>query len=171
MNIEALRIAFEKRVMRGHPDECWLWRGNIHRSGYGVIFNRKLRRTLRAHRLSYEINNGPIPSGLCVCHRCDVRRCVNPAHLFLGTTQENTADMVAKGRNKWIAHRGEDAGRSKLSEDQVLAIRSDPRAYRTIGAQYGVSSSNVSSIKNGQSWRHIPLKRAGITGPTKKSKS
>lgn len=77
-------------------DTCWLWRGSKH-SGYGVI-NVPGRGRPRAHRLSYEMAIGPIPDGLLVCHTCDIRECVRPEHLFLGTAKDNTADCIAKGR-------------------------------------------------------------------------
>jgi len=77
-------------------DTCWLWVGNIHKRGYGQF---KLKgKKVGAHRVSYELFKGPIPKGLCVCHTCDVRHCVNPDHLWLGTQKENIRDMYSKGR-------------------------------------------------------------------------
>lgn len=80
-------------------DGCWLRSGSGTRNGYSTIGRgRSGEGTTTAHRLMWEITNGPVPPGIMVCHTCDVRRCVNPAHLFLGTAKDNTQDMLAKGR-------------------------------------------------------------------------
>lgn len=82
-------------------DGCWLWTGGKSKVGYGMI--REGRRgtpLILAHRFSYELLVGPIPDGLLACHKCDVRNCVNPQHIFIGTHADNTADMMRKGRNR-----------------------------------------------------------------------
>jgi len=90
-------------------DGCLLWTGRLDPHGYGEFrlgSGRSGRRQTRlAHRVAYEIAKGPIPPGLCVCHSCDVRNCVEPAHLWLGTVADNNRDMVAKGRHRTGAKR------------------------------------------------------------------
>ena len=75
---------------------CVIFMGGVSKSGYGVFWNGE--RHVGAHRHSYEANRGLIPGGLYVCHHCDVKTCVNPEHLFLGTNADNQQDFKAKGR-------------------------------------------------------------------------
>lgn len=80
---------------------CWLWDGRYSKSGYGTLGGGRKGERVQAHRLMWEAVNGPIPGGLLVCHRCDVRGCVNPDHLFVGTAKDNTRDMMVKGRARF----------------------------------------------------------------------
>lgn len=89
---------------------CWIWTASVHRKngGYGQIqLGRRGEGVAKAHRVSYELHCGPIPDELMVLHRCDNRRCVNPEHLFLGTAQDNTDDMIQKKRAYWQAKKEE----------------------------------------------------------------
>lgn len=109
---------WSKVDIRG-PDECWPWLRSLHGPGYGYFrFEGKAR---SAHRTAYELMIGPIPTGLCVCHHCDNKLCVNPAHLFVGTQADNIADMMRKGRS----NKGQTAGPAKLINEQVLSIREE----------------------------------------------
>lgn len=144
---------FWSKVERGGASECWQWRGSIDTRGYGSTNMDGV--TSRAHRVSYELSNGPIPKGVghhgvCVLHTCDNRACVNPTHLFLGTHKDNMGDMVAKGRKP--SRVGSRNGRAILSEAQVIAIRSDARVAPAIAKDYSVGRWVVHSIKRGRTW-------------------
>lgn len=82
--------------IRKHPNGCWLIEPPRNAYGYGIV--RVLCKAIPAHRFMWELHHGPIPEGMCVCHKCDTPPCVNPDHLFLGTHQENMQDAAAKGR-------------------------------------------------------------------------
>lgn len=144
--------ALDARTAAKGPDDCWLWTllpRKGERGGYGIVSHSGEHRL--AHRLAYELKCGPVPSGLVVCHRCDVRMCVNPAHLFLGTPSENTADRDAKGRQA----RGERLWAAKLKADQVLTIRDDPRDPFAIADEYRVNHCTIRDIKARRTWAHL----------------
>jgi hypothetical protein len=131
-----------------------LWTGS-KRGRYGHIRKGDKQRTiLSTHRLSWEIHFGPIPDGMCVCHKCDNMKCVNPEHLFLGTNTENTADKVAKGRQAT----GERIN-SKLNPDDVRIIRGMWNAggltMEEIGRMFDVSDSCIDFVVNRRSWKHV----------------
>lgn len=133
---------------------CWVWQAGLSSTGYGNVVVGQGRST-SAHRASYEYHVGPIPAGMFVCHHCDNRACINPAHLFLGTPLDNTADMDAKGRRVVVALRGSDHGAAKLTEQSVVAIRSDQRSAAVVAADYGVSKGCIKRIRRGETWRHL----------------
>jgi len=126
-----------------------LWTAAV-RSGYGVFSVKRV--PTYAHRISFELEHGPIGDSH-VLHRCDVKLCVNPDHLFLGTHQDNMQDMVLKRRHAYkIRH-----GRRKLTEDQVEAIKEiyheGALSQKAIALLYGISHQQVSRIVNGTRWR------------------
>lgn len=139
---------------------CWEWSGARAVNGYGraLIGSRQVA----AHRLSFTVHTGPIPTGLFICHRCDNPPCINPAHLFAGTAQENVSDREAKGRHP---HRQSDMVRgieshlARLTEPQVLEIRrrcARGESQQVIAADFRCSPQNVSDINRRKSWKHLP---------------
>jgi hypothetical protein len=128
---------------------CLLWTAGVDDWGYGQfsVGGRKLR----AHRVAWVKVHGEIPKGMLVLHRCDTPPCVNVDHLFLGTNDDNMRDMVEKGR----AACGEALVQSKLTEDDVRAIRKDPRDTVVLGREYGVDHTSIGRIKRRVTWKHV----------------
>lgn len=151
---------FWAKVERGEPSACWLWKGAVGSTGYGVYSTKVSgkKKSYGAHRFAWLLTHGPIePATLQVCHRCDVPLCVNPGHLFLGTQFENMADMIAKGRQYREGRdcHGELNGRAKLKQHQVEDIRRAINAGRTsrvVAERFGVSKSTVLMIARGERW-------------------
>jgi hypothetical protein len=154
----SLRNAFYARISK-QPDGCWLWTGQFG-GGYGVYQLSKttshdgkiVRRRIYAHRFSWELHWGAIPEGLEVCHKCDVPKCVNPEHLFLGTHAENQADMAAKDRSP----AGVRHANAKITDVDVVAIRNSRETLAVLADRYGLSQQTVSEIKNRKIWKHVP---------------
>ena len=134
--------------------ECWIWNASTDHCGYGMFTVDGKRK--RTHRIAYEFSYGKIPEGKLVCHHCDTPACVNPLHLWLGTQQDNMTDMVSKKRQS--ALKGENNGRSKLTETKVLAIRAlHTQGMRQIdiAKQFDVAPSCIWRIVSRKQWKHI----------------
>lgn len=133
---------------------CWVWTGSLNDHGYGQLSHgSKGHPPLKAHRVSWELHNGPIDAGLHVLHRCDNPACVCPDHLFLGYARDNALDRMAKGRGRGGSMKGERHPHAKLTEQQVNAIRCDRRPQKVIAAIYAVSSTTIGDIRRGKIWK------------------
>jgi hypothetical protein len=137
---------FWEKVRKGAG--CWEWTGGVSSRGYGTFWGGD--KYVTAHRWAYMHEVGD-PGSRMVLHRCDNRRCVNPAHLFLGTAGDNSLDMVEKRRQTF----GERNPRAKLNEKQVRAIRADAAPAAEIAAMFGVHPAHVRLIRRNGAWRHI----------------
>lgn len=163
---EAWRLNVEERfwpkVMKPMGwDACWPWQGAKAAKGYG---NFKLRSwtSAKAPRVAYALYNNRSPGPLLVCHSCDNPPCVNPSHLFLGTVQDNSDDMVRKGRSAHRDQRGALNGAAKLNEAQVATIRDLIRAglnNKQIAGRYGVTHQLISKIRRGVAWGGEPMQK------------
>lgn len=143
-----LKTRFDAKVDRsGGAGACWPWTGAKFKTGYGAIAKGGDSGAQASHRVAWMLTNGPIPEGLYVCHRCDNRSCCNPDHLFLGTAQQNTDDMMSKGR---LSPR-----RTKLSSDDVRAIRCSADRGCDLAARYGVPESTVCMIRKGRYFKSV----------------
>jgi hypothetical protein len=136
---------------------CWIWDGALFADGrYGQfhVKHKPYVKNFLAHRASWLIHRGPIPDGLCVCHRCDVTMCVNPDHLFLATIDGNNKDRAAKGRS--FRPRGEKKTTAKLTDERVAYLRSLPilrvKHATALAAEWGVSFMHLYRVRRGDRW-------------------
>lgn len=151
---------------------CWEWMGTRHSNGYGVMrWSQRGTKSglVTTHRASWIIHFGEIPDGLCVIHRCDNRRCVNPYHLSLGTIADNVRDCVTKNRHAYgdrngnrlhpeLVNRGESHGMAKLTEIQVKRIRklySSGKTQLQIASMFEIKRTHVQQITSRRTWRYI----------------
>lgn len=149
-----LEARFWKKVTK--TDSCWLWNA-CKVSGYGRISIGTSNKNVSSHRVSWTIHFGEIPNHLNVLHKCDVRTCVNPAHLFLGTNDDNMKDMVAKGRQRGVS--GERNHLAKLTADDVQKIRylraSLSLSLRKLAREFNVNHRTICHIMMRRTWKHI----------------
>jgi DNA-binding CsgD family transcriptional regulator len=150
-----LQEHFWQKVHKGSVDECWEWQGYVGPNGYGQIGHK--RGIMTAHRVSWLIHHGPIPEGMMVLHKCDNRKCVNPDHLYLGTASDNMRDAYTRGRMP--DRKGENASAHKLTEAQVLEIRTlwarGEMSRKELAAKFGISPITVGEIIRRITWKHI----------------
>jgi hypothetical protein len=142
---------FWKRVDKS--GDCWLWLGRKNKLGYGQfdVFGT----SMYAHRAALMYSSNDFNVSDDVLHSCDNPSCVNPAHLRHGTHQQNMLDKVIRGRQR----RGEQCSNSRLTEEQVVMIKTIGRACKEkdIAAAFNVSRGTINSILNGYKWRHVKV--------------
>jgi len=146
-----LRIRLERNMEPCPTTGCWLWKGKQDKDGYGNLGNSSGGGDYKAHRLSWELNVGPIPSGLDVAHYCDCRACINPFHLYTATRTQNIADRTARKREP----RGEAHVSSKLNNAAVKEIRASKDSVSKLVEKFCVSKAQIYRIKNSECWAHI----------------
>ncbi len=144
----------------GEPNSgCWLWDGAGSPNGYGQfsVGYGKTAQKIGAHRASYIIHCGTIPDGMQVCHKCDVKCCVNPTHLFVGTAKDNMQDASRKGKMRGAENvaRGELNSKAKLTTEKVLAIRASSERAAVLAERYGVTEMSIWCARTRRSWKHV----------------
>jgi hypothetical protein len=141
------------------PNGCRIWTGDTDDDGYGMIKVGGKRR--RAHRVSYEQENGPIPEDVQALHSCDNPPCIRADHLFLGTNEDNHRDKCIKGRARngqmnGFRQRGSQNGRAVLTEAQVLRMRADKdTSTNAFAREFGVRWTTANAARNGKHWSHL----------------
>lgn len=153
---------FWPKVDIGEPGKCWLWTGArrpVKGEDYGSFYlewNRltKKRIVVTAHRVAYELTNGPIPPGMLVRHSCDTPPCCNPAHLTLGSDADNQRDKAVRGRA--FRHVGTLNGRAVLTFEKATKIRTlyatKLVSHRELARLFGVSERQILRILHGGAW-------------------
>lgn len=160
---QPLDVRFWSKVNKEGPTQphmstpCWEWTAGIC-NGYGSFGMSS--GTERAHRVAWTLTHGDVPTGKQVLHACDHRKCVNPAHLRIGTNADNVQDKMDRGRHpRGEAHRvnvGESNGSARLTREDVARIREDRRMHKDVARDYGVSRSLVGMIRQGKVWSQEP---------------
>lgn len=151
-----------EKIVRIPFSGCWVFMGATNGFGYGIVgTGGRGAPNDRAHRITYRHFCGEIPSGMFVCHRCDVPSCCNPDHLFLGTNQDNVRDMISKGRNSPPPRNSHVVGsvhpKSKFSEEQVRAMRSEHQAGKSVyrlAKETGVAQVTMQRIIRGERYKN-----------------
>lgn len=157
---------FWAKVEKKELDDCWLWlAGLMGKSGYGQ-FSLRCFPTL-AHRVSFQMEHAKSIEDICVLHSCDNRRCVNPAHLFLGTYKDNSDDMKAKGRERKNSPKGERHNQAKLRDEDIpviLELFTKQATLAEVGTRFGISTTTACKIRSRKLWKHISIPTFPVSG-------
>lgn len=142
--IEPVAVRIESNSMPVPECGCWIWMRSLNQRGYGQMSFEGYPTS--AHRVSYQVFRGEIPEGKHVLHTCDVRVCVNPDHLYLGTDVENCRDRMVRGR-----HKKPPVTKLNLTEEQIREIRQSSERYSVLGRRYGICGATCKKVKLGLS--------------------
>lgn len=156
MHLTKAEIArFKSKRLEGSRKSCWEWLGAKYQTGYGMAcIRRGPRKTFLAHRIAWIIQHGMrIPEEYMICHTCDNRACVNPHHLYAGTGYENNSDTINRGRGNRM--KGSACTWSKLTDSDVLFIRSGQMRQCELARKFGMKQSSISNIQTGKNWKHL----------------
>ena len=145
---------FDRQWIPEPNSGCHLWLGAMADTGYGKIIALGQPKA-SAHRVSYTLHYGQIPPDKWVLHRCDVRLCVNPLHLFLGSAADNSADMMGKRRHRTNPNIGTANHLAKLDDDAIRVIRSSADTTRALARRFNVTPHAVKLARTYQTWRHV----------------
>lgn len=145
-NYRPLSERFWNRVRQGSASECWIWQGSTNTDGYGSV--GYLGKTIGSHRAAYMLTHGDIADNMHVCHTCDNPPCCNPAHLFLGTREDNIQDRCIKGRSRGPSR--EAHANTKLSVTDLESIRdlyaTGNYSYRKLASMFGVHYASIGKV-------------------------
>lgn len=145
-----LEERFWEKVVIKSDAECWLWTGASNAGCYGRVRLPRQKRSDFAHRVAYQLKNGPIPEDRIICHRCGNSLCVNPAHLYAGTASENNMDRIRHGRQSGGARKGEKHHMAKISDEQRIEIMRRLHAGevgKKLASEYSISPTHISRLK------------------------
>ncbi len=139
----------EGPTVREELGPCLLWTGTVGTKGYGVYrLNGQMQ---LVHRIAYQLDNGPMPRGRKACHKCDVKLCGRPHHIYCGTSSSNLSDAYLRQRRP----QGEAHPLAKLTDEAVRVIRKSKEGQRALAEKYGVSQPTISNIKHKRAWSHV----------------
>lgn len=149
--MEKLQQYLKKRCNVDEKSGCWIWEGGVDSWGYGQFHYKK--KTVKAHRKSYEAFKGEIPTGMFVCHTCDTPSCINPDHLWLGTPKQNAQDRNSKFR--FVKLEKEAHPMSILTQDNVTFIRNHRGVYTpaNFANMFDVKIQTIYSVLSYHTWK------------------